>query len=125
MYNLIIQIFGQGSMSTLHAAGPRNHLGITGEWNTASYPENHGGSCSSRNRDKGTMPNKRLGSILVGASPAIFQLNLPEAPKGPRVLSMPQDLGISSGSQVSDHSISSKESLRVLCQQEQGQRNPA
>jgi hypothetical protein len=38
---------------------------------------------------------------------------------------MPQDLGINSGLRVSGSNISSKESLRVLCQQEQGQRNPA
>jgi hypothetical protein len=53
-------------------------FGITGEWNATSAPKNLGGSCATRNRDKGTLPNQRLGSIQVGASPAIFCMNLDE-----------------------------------------------
>ena len=47
-------------------------LGIMGEWNATSTPKNHRGSCACRNRDKGTPPNQRLGSIQVVASPTIF-----------------------------------------------------
>jgi hypothetical protein len=55
-------------------------------------PKNHRASCASRNRDKGTQPNQRLGSVQVMSSPAIFLLNPAEATKGPRVLSSgPQD----------------------------------
>ena len=53
-------------------------VGITGEWNATSAPKNLGGSCASRNRDKGTPPNQRLGSIQVRASPTIFCMNLAE-----------------------------------------------
>jgi hypothetical protein len=35
-------------------------LEITGEWNATSAPKNHRGSCASRNRDRGTLPNQRL-----------------------------------------------------------------
>ena len=50
-------------------------VGITGEWNATSAPKNHRGSCASRNRDKGTLPDQRLGSIQVRASPAIYRVN--------------------------------------------------
>ena len=73
---------------------PRDHLRITGEWNTTSVPKNHG---RSRNRDKVTPPNQRLGSVPVGATPAIFLLSPAETTKDSRVLSLPQDLGITSG----------------------------
>jgi hypothetical protein len=41
-----------------------------------------------------TPPNQRLGSVPVRASPTIFPLNPLEASRGPRVLSMLQDLRI-------------------------------
>jgi hypothetical protein len=53
-------------------------LGITSEWNATSVPKNRRGSCASRNRDKGTLLNQRLGSIPVGDSPTIFCVNPPE-----------------------------------------------
>ena len=49
---------------------------------------------------------------------AIFLLSPVEATKGSRVLSSPQDLSV-------ECNISSKESGRVLCLQEHGQRNPS
>jgi hypothetical protein len=55
--------------------GPWEHLGITGEWKTTSAPKNHRKSCASRNKDIGTTPDQRLGSIQVWASPAIFYMN--------------------------------------------------
>jgi hypothetical protein len=76
---------------------PQDH----GSWIPTSAPRNCGGSCANWNRDKGTPPSQRLGSILVGATLAIFLLNPAEATRGPRVLSMIQDLWITSGSQVS------------------------
>jgi hypothetical protein len=50
-------------------------LRFTGEWNSTSAPKNCGGSCASRNRDRGSLPNVKLGSIQVWASPAIFCVN--------------------------------------------------
>jgi len=41
--------------------------------------KNHRGSCASRNKDKGTPPDQRLGSIQVRTSPAIFCVNPAEA----------------------------------------------
>jgi hypothetical protein len=70
-----------------------------GEWIEITAPKNLGGSCASRNRDKGTLPDQRLRSIPVGTTPAIFLLNPPEASRGPRILSTPQDLRITLGSQ--------------------------
>ena len=72
-----------------------------GEWKVISTPKNQGMSCASRNRDKETLPDQRLGSIQVGASPCIFLLNLAETTKGPRGLFTQQVLGITSGSLVS------------------------
>jgi hypothetical protein len=46
---------------------------------------------ASRNRDKGTLPNQRLGFFPVGASPAIFRMNQAEGIQSPRGLSMLQD----------------------------------
>jgi hypothetical protein len=44
--------------------------------------------------DKGTPPDQRLGSVLVGATHCIFLLSPVEAAKGSRVLSIQQDLRI-------------------------------
>jgi hypothetical protein len=45
--------------------------------------------------------NNKHGSVPVRATPTIFLLSPEEATKGFRVLSTPQDLGITSGSRVS------------------------
>ena len=62
-------------LSTLQAPKHTHDLGITGEWNTTSVPKNPRGSCASRNRDKGTPPNQRLGSIQVGVTLTILCMN--------------------------------------------------
>ena len=67
-------------------------LGITGEWNATSAPKNQGGSCASRNRDKGTPPNQRLGSFPFRASPTIYLVNPVKGSRRPRGLTTPQDL---------------------------------
>jgi hypothetical protein len=54
----------------------------------------------------------------------IFLLSSVGAAKGSRVLSTPQDVGITLGSRVSGMQHQLQESQRVLCRQEQGQRNP-
>ena len=57
-------------------------LGMTlGSWVSdpiPSAPENGRGSCVSRNRDRGTPPDQRLGPIQVRGSPAIFCMNQAE-----------------------------------------------
>jgi hypothetical protein len=47
-------------------------LEIPGEWNATSAPKNPGGSCASRNRDKGNHPTSGWGSFL--AAPALSHL---------------------------------------------------
>jgi hypothetical protein len=72
-----------------------------GEWNTTSTPKNLGGFCASKNRTKEPCQTRGWYPFWSGPPPAIFFLNPTEATRGPRVLSMPQDLGVTSGSQVS------------------------
>jgi hypothetical protein len=117
----------QGPQSSLHSSGPPDYFGITGEWIATSAPKNQGGSCASRNRDKGTPPNQRLGSFPFRASPTIYLVNPVKGSRRPRGLTTPQDLLAQLGPR--DHrwverNISSEESKRVLCQEEKGQRNP-
>jgi hypothetical protein len=59
-----------------------------GEWKATSAPKNRGGSCASRNKDKGTPPNQRLEFFPVGANPTVFRVNPAEGIEGCRGLAM-------------------------------------
>jgi hypothetical protein len=100
-------------------------LRIMGEWNTTSAPKNQGGSCASRNRDKRTPPDQRLGFIQVWVTPTIFLLNPAEATKGSKSdlhTTGPRDhLGIM-GEWIT--TSAPKKLQRALCHQEQDKETP-
>jgi hypothetical protein len=64
-----------GLQSALYTTGPQDHLRVMGNSNTTSATKNRGVSCASKNRDGGTPPNQSVGSVQLGASPAIFCMN--------------------------------------------------
>ena len=56
-------------LSMLKVSYHTQDLEITGEWNGNIGSKKPRGFCPSRNRDKGHLPDQRLGFVLVGATP--------------------------------------------------------